>query len=74
MANDEELTNDQLPPGLTPVWIEPPEEASHVQMLERVKDIIGQEDSDVMVLWHRVLMHQEFDVLNTSLLIGRLIF
>ena len=52
MANDQELPDDQLPPGQAPVWIEPPEEVTQVEMLERVADIIGLEYTDVMVLYH----------------------
>ena len=33
-AADEELADDQLPAGHTPVWIEPPRGATQVQMLE----------------------------------------
>ena len=51
MANDQELPDDQLPPGQAPVWIEPPEEVTKVEMLERVEEIIGREYTDVMVLY-----------------------
>ena len=50
MAADQELADDQLPAGHTPVWIEPPEEASQVQMLERVETMAGQYQ-DIMVLY-----------------------
>ena len=50
MANDQELPDDQLPPGQAPIWIEPPEEVPKVEMLERVEEIIGREYTDVMVL------------------------
>ena len=50
MANDQELPDDQLPPGQAPVWIEPPEGVTEVEMLERVEEIIGREYTDVMVL------------------------
>ena len=49
MAADEELADDQLPAGHTPVWIEPPGGATQVQMLERVETMAGQYQ-DVMVL------------------------
>ena len=52
MANDQELPDDQLPPGQAPVWIEPPEGVTQVEMLERVEEIIGREYTDVMVLYH----------------------
>ena len=48
-ADDEELADDQLPAGHTPVWIEPPGGATQVQMLERVETMAGQYQ-DVMVL------------------------
>ena len=50
MAADEELADDQLPAGHTPVWIEPPGGATQVQMLERVETMAGQYQ-DVMVLY-----------------------
>ena len=49
MADEKELADDQLPAGHTPVWIEPPRGATHVQMLERVETMAGQYQ-DVMVL------------------------
>ena len=53
MDNDQELPDDQLPPGQAPVWIEPPEGITEVEMLERVEEIIGPEYTDVMVLSYR---------------------
>ena len=53
MDADQELPDDQLPPGLTPIWIQPPGGATQVEMLERVKEVmrvIGHE-TDVMVLY-----------------------
>ena len=53
MDADQELPDDQLPPGLTPIWIQPPDGATQVEMLERVKEVmrvIGHE-TDVMVLY-----------------------
>ena len=49
-AADEELADDQLPAGHTPVWIEPPRGATQVQMLERVETMAGQYQ-DVMALY-----------------------
>ena len=52
MDADQELPDDQLPPGLTPIWIQPPDGATQVEMLERVKEVmrvIGHE-TDVMVV------------------------
>ena len=51
MAADQELADDQLPAGHTPVWIEPPSDATQVQMLERVETMVGQYQ-DVMVLYN----------------------
>ena len=50
-AADQELADDQLPAGHTPVWIEPPRGATQVQMLERVETMAGQY-KDVMVLYY----------------------
>ena len=47
---DEELADDQLPAGHTPVWIEPPGGATQVQMLERAESMAGRYQ-DVMVLY-----------------------
>ena len=52
MAADQELPDDQLPAGHTPVWIQPPYGATKVQMLEKVETMAGQYQ-DVMVLYHR---------------------
>ena len=50
IADDQELADDQLPAGHTPVWIEPPRFATQVEMLERVETMAGQYQ-DVMVLY-----------------------
>ena len=53
MDADQELPDDQLPPGLTPIWIQPPDGATQVEMLVRVKEVmsvIGHE-TDVMVVY-----------------------
>ena len=48
---DEDLADDQLPAGHTPVWIEPPRNAVQVQMLIRVDtDTLAGQYADVMVL------------------------
>ena len=52
MDADQELAEDQLPPGLTPIWIQPPDGATQVQMLERVEDIVAGRYQDVMVLYY----------------------
>ena len=56
-AADEELADDQLPAGHTPVWIEPPGGATQVEMLERVETMVGQYQ-DVIVL-HRFGYYDE---------------
>ena len=48
-ASDQELADDQLPAGHTPVWIKPPPGVTKVQMLERVETMAGQYQ-DVMVV------------------------
>ena len=52
MDNDQELADDQLPPGQAPVWIKPPKGVTQVEMLERVEEIIGPEYPDVMVVFY----------------------
>ena len=49
-AADQELADDQLPAGHTPVWIETPGGATQVQMLERVETMAGQYQ-DIIVLY-----------------------
>ena len=39
MSSDQELDPDQLPRGHTPIWIQPPEGASPIEMMERVLKI-----------------------------------
>ena len=58
MAADQELADDQLPAGHTPVWIEPPSGATQVQMLERVETMVGQYQ-DVMALYYGGTMIDE---------------
>ena len=36
MSSDQELDPDQLPRGHTPIWIQPPEGTSQIEMMERV--------------------------------------
>ena len=50
-AADQELEDEQLPAGHTPVWIETPRGATQVQMLERVETIIVGQYQDIMVLY-----------------------
>ena len=53
MAADQELADDQLPAGQTPVWIEPPPGATQVQKLERV-ETMAEQYQDVMVLYYGI--------------------
>ena len=54
MEADQELPDDQLPPGHTPIWIEPPMDANQVQMLNKIKsEDIARQYEDVMVLYER---------------------
>ena len=47
MDADEELPINELPRGFTPIWIQPPSDATQAEKLERVKSFIGQK-TDVM--------------------------
>ena len=51
MTEDQELPADQLPAGLTPIWIKPPREATEVQVLERVEAIVDKYQDQVMLLY-----------------------
>ena len=53
MSSDQELDPDQLPRGQTPIWIQPPEDASQIEMLERVLKIpeLEQYNNNVTVLY-----------------------
>ena len=53
MSSDQELDPDQLPRGHTPIWIQPPEDASQIEMMERVLKIpeLAQYNNNVTVLY-----------------------
>ena len=53
MSSDQELDQDQLPRGHTPIWIQPPEDASPIEMMERVLKIpeLAQYNNNVTVLY-----------------------
>ena len=53
MSSDQELDPDQLPRGHTPIWIQPPEGASQIEMMERVLKIpeLEQYKDNVTVLY-----------------------
>ena len=53
MSSDQELDPDQLPRGQTPIWIQPPEDASQIEMMERVVKIpeLKQYNNNVTVLY-----------------------
>ena len=52
-AADEELADDQLPAGETPIWIQPPRGATQVDMLERVETMAGKYQDVMVVYWER---------------------
>ena len=52
MDADQELPDDQLPRGHTPIWIEPPSDATKVQIMERCEKIVGGRYKDDMVLYY----------------------
>ena len=54
MSSDQELDPDQLPRGHTPIWIQPPEDASQIEMMERVLKIpeLAQYNNNVTVLYN----------------------
>ena len=53
MSSDQELDPDQLPRGHTPIWIQPPEDASQIEMMERVLKIpeLKQYNNNVTVMY-----------------------
>ena len=53
MSSDQELDPDQLPRGQTPIWIQPPEGASQIEMMKRVVKIpeLKQYNNNVTVLY-----------------------
>ena len=55
MSSDQELDPDQLPRGQTPIWIQPPEDASEIEMMERVLKIpeLEQYKDNVTVLFSK---------------------
>ena len=53
MSSDQELDPDQLPRGQTPIWIQPPEDASQIEMMERVLKIPElKQYNNVTILYH----------------------
>ena len=58
MAADQELADDQLPAGETPIWIQPPRGATQVDMLKRVETMAGKYQ-DVMVLYYMTSNYDE---------------
>ena len=54
MSSDQELDPNQLPRGHTPIWIQPPEDATDIEMMERVLKIpeLKQYNNNVTVLYH----------------------
>jgi len=54
MSSDQELAPDQLPRGHTPIWIQPPRNATLIEMLERVLKIpeLTEYNNNVTVLYY----------------------
>ena len=55
MSSDQDLDLDQLPKGQTPIWIQPPEDASQIEMMERVLKIpeLEQYKDNVTVMYDK---------------------
>ena len=53
ISSDQELEPDQLPRGHTPIWIQPPYDASEIEMMERVLKIpeLAQYNNNVTVMY-----------------------
>ena len=56
MSSDQELDPDQLPRGHTPIWIQPPEDATQIEMMERVLKIpkLKQYNNNVTVMYENM--------------------
>ena len=50
---DQELAEEYLPAGHTPVWVKPPYDTTQVQILERAENLAGK-SQDVMVLYRNI--------------------
>ena len=57
MSSDQELDPEQLPRGQTPIWIQPPKDASQIEMMERVLKIpeLEQYKDNVTVLFSEMV-------------------
>ena len=66
MSSDHELDPDQLPRGHTPIWIQPPEDASQIEMMERVLKIpeLKQYNNNVTVLHNGERKDEVMDMCN----------
>jgi len=55
MSSDQELNPDQLPRGQTPIWIQPPRDASQIEIMERVLKMqeLEQYKDNVTVLYYK---------------------
>ena len=62
MSSDQELDPDQLPRGHTPMWIQTPDDASEIEMMERFIKIpeLKQYNINVTVLYEKV----NYDVMD----------
>ena len=61
MDADEELPNDELPRGFTPIWIQPPSDATQAEKLKRVKSFIGKETDVFVMVLPQTMEDQEAD-------------
>ena len=66
MRSDHELDEDQLPKGITPIWIQPPEGTSQIEMMERVLEIpeLEQYNNNVTVLYQYYKHDEVTDMCN----------
>ena len=57
------MSSDQLPRGQTPIWIQPPKDASEIEMMERVLKIpeLKQYNNNVTVLYDE--MSKDYEVM-----------
>ena len=69
MSSDQELDPDQLPRGHTPIWIQPPDDASQIERMERVLKIpeLKQYNNNVTVLYSK---EKDDEVMNMCNNIG----
>ena len=64
MSSDQELDPDQLPRGQTPIWIQPPEDASQIEMMERVIKIPELEQYNNVTVLYEEKDDEVMDICN----------